>query len=279
MIINEILFDAWLDDGEYVELFNRSEKVIDLRHLLFSRIIPNDYDTAFYTVQPNTGQIFPEQYLVLCKNKKSVLEVYYSENPELIYASNDFPTLTNTAGHLLLSKASNKSFIIDAFSYHEDMHHPLLNNTKGVSLERLSPEEQTNDLKNWQSAAANINYGTPTYQNSQFQVASQPEDNFQISPEIFSPDLDGFDDILQINYQFSESGNKLNLIIYNAQGKEINHLIKNELLGISGQLFWDGTTEEGNKAPIGIYILYFEYFNLNGKVEKIKKTCVLGGKL
>ena len=279
IVINEILFNAWLNDGEYIELFNRSDKVIDLRQLLLSRIVPDAYDTSYYSVQPNSGQIFPNEYLLLCKNKASVLDVYYSENPDLIYAFDDFPLLTNTEGRVLLSKASNKSSVIDFFHYQEDMHHPLLNNTTGISLERLSPKGETSDTKNWQSAAASVNYGTPAYQNSQFQEEGEHEEIIQIYPEIFSPDLDGFDDILQINYQFSESGNTIKLIIYNARGQEIRHLVKNELAGLSGQIFWDGTTEEGDKAPLGIYIIYFEYFDLNGKVERTKKTCVLGGKL
>jgi len=279
IIFNEVLFYSWIDDGDYVELFNRSDKVIDSRQLLFSRITTNKYDTIFYSVQPDAGQFFPGEYLLLCKNKSSVLDVYYAQNPENIYASEGFSILTNTEGQLLLSKASNKSFLIDYFSYSEDMHFPLINNVSGVALERLSPEVATNDPNNWQSAAASVNYGTPTYQNSQFQLATQVEDVFQISPEIFSPDLDGFDDILQINYVFSQGGYTLNLLIFNAQGQRIKHLIKNELMGISGQIFWDGTTEEGDKAALGIYILYIEYFDLNGKVEKLKKTCVLGGKL
>lgn len=279
IIINEILFDAWLDDGEYVELFNRSNKVIDLRQLLFSRISIDQYDTTYYSVQPIAGQIFPEEYLLLCKNKASVLDVYYSENPEEIYAYDDFPLLPNSEGQVVLSKSSNKFFIIDAFSYSEKMHHPLLNNTRGISLERLSHNGETNDIKNWQSAAASVNYGTPGYQNSQYQEERSPDETIQISPEIFSPDLDGFDDLLQINYQFAESGNTINLHIYNEKGQDIRYLVKNEIAGLNGQIFWDGTTEEGEKAPLGIYILYFEYFNLNGDVKKIKKTCVLGGKL
>lgn len=279
IIINEVLFNSWKDDGDYVELYNRSDKVIDSRQLLFSRITTNNYDTSFYSVQPDAGQFFPGEYLVLCKNKTSVLDIYFAQNPEKIYASEDFPSLTNTEGKIILSKASNKSFLIDYFSYSEDMHFPLINNVSGVALERLSPDGATSDPKNWQSAAASVNYGTPTYQNSQFQLATISEDIFQISPEIFSPDLDGFDDILQINYSFSQGGYTLNLLIFNARGQQIRHLVKNELMGISGQIFWDGTTEEGDKAPLGIYILYVEYFDLNGKVEKMKKTCVLGGKL
>ncbi|MBN1652020.1 MAG: lamin tail domain-containing protein, partial [Bacteroidales bacterium] len=279
IVINEILFDAWQDDGDYVEFFNRSEKVIDSRKLIFSRIGLNLYDTSFYSLQANTGQIFPKEYIVFCKNKSAVLDVYFSENPSLIYEFNDFPSLPNSAGSVLLSKASNRNEAIDALNYSASMHHSLMNNTKGKALERISSEKETNDANNWITAASNVNFGTPAYKNSQFQDPSENEEIIQISPEIFTPDADGIDDLLNINYSFSESGYTLNLIIFNAQKQQINHLIKNEIMSPSGQIFWNGCTEEGDKAPIGIYILYFEYFDLAGHVEKIKKTCVLGGKL
>lgn len=279
IVINEILFDSWLDNGGFIELFNRSSKVIESKQLLLSRIVVNALDTTYYTAQLNAGQIFPEEYLVICKNKESVLLEYAVENPDNLVANAAFPLLTNTEGTILLSKAANRSKVIDIFSYKETMHHPLLSNRKGVSLERLSPNEETNRASNWSSAAADVNYGTPTYQNSQLQAAGETDDLFQISPELFSPDMDGIDDILQVNYNFSQSGYTLNLLIFNAQGRQINHLVKNELMGTSGQIFWNGATENGDKAPIGIYILYFEYFDLSGKVEKLKKICVLGGKL
>lgn len=279
LVINEILFDAWQNDGDYVELFNRSNKVIDSRKLLFSRFVTELYDTTFYSFQPNMGLVFPNEYFVFCKNKSAVLDVYYSENPAKIYEFDDFPLLPNSSGSVLLSKASHKNYIIDALKYAESMHHSLINNTQGKSLERLSPDKETNDANNWVSAAASVNFGTPAYKNSQFQDVTENEEIIQISPEIFTPDSDGIDDLLKIDYAFSESGFTLNLIIYNSQKQEINHLIKNEIMSPQGQIFWDGCTENGDKAPIGIYILYFEYFDLSGRVEKIKKTCVLGGKL
>lgn len=279
VVINEVLFNSWTSDGVYVELYNRSDKVFDMRQLLFSRYVPNAFDTTYYSVQPTTGQLFPEEYLVLCKNKTEVLNTYYSSNPDQIISFDNFPSLTNTDGKLLVSKSAKRNYVIDGFSYNEKMHHPLLNNVRGVALERLSPNVESNNPNNWQSAAAGVNYGTPAYQNSQYQETSESAEVVSIKPEIFSPDLDGIDDILQIQYQFAESGYTLNLTIYNAHGQKINHLVKNELMGISGQIFWDGTTEKGEKAAIGIYILYIEYFNLNGKVEKLKKTCVLGGRL
>ncbi|MBT5699307.1 MAG: hypothetical protein HOJ12_04870, partial [Flavobacteriales bacterium] len=46
---------------------------------------------------------------------------------------------------------------IDVLQYNSDMHHPLLSEVDGVSLERISP-----DLKEWQSSSSVSGYGTPT---------------------------------------------------------------------------------------------------------------------
>ena len=56
-------------------------------------------------------------------------------------------------------------------------------------------------------------------------------------------------------------------------------MAKNEPAGIGNQFTWDGTTDKHEKAPIGIYIVHVEAFNLTGKVSQFKKTAVLGGKL
>jgi hypothetical protein len=51
------------------------------------------------------------------------------------------------------------------------------------------------------------------------------------------------------------------------------------MLGIEGELSWDGLLQDNSKARIGIYLVYFEVFNLLGEVKKFKKTCVLAGRL
>jgi hypothetical protein len=55
--------------------------------------------------------------------------------------------------------------------------------------------------------------------------------------------------------------------------------MQNELLATSGTVSWNGINENNDRATIGIYIIYFEVFDLNGKVLKFKKTCVLASKL
>ena len=100
-----------------------------------------------------------------------------------------------------------------------------------------------------------------------------------MTPEVFTPDNDGDKDYTFINYKFSETGYTINIRIYDANGREIRNLVRNELLGSEGKFQWDGVDNENQKARIGIYIVYMEVFNLSGKVKKFKKQVVLGAKL
>jgi hypothetical protein len=56
-------------------------------------------------------------------------------------------------------------------------------------------------------------------------------------------------------------------------------LVNNELLGTEGTISWDGFTDDNQKANIGIYIIFIEVFDVDGKVKNYKETAVLGGNL
>jgi len=55
--------------------------------------------------------------------------------------------------------------------------------------------------------------------------------------------------------------------------------VNNEVIGTSGSFVWDGITDRGELARMGIYIVYFEVFDLDGNISGFKKTCVVGHKL
>ena len=52
-----------------------------------------------------------------------------------------------------------------------------------------------------------------------------------------------------------------NLYIYD-HGRIVKQLLKNELLGAEGTVSWDGVINNGEKGRAGIYIVYFEVFDL-----------------
>jgi hypothetical protein len=184
------------------------------------------------------------------------------------------PTYSNEEGTVLLKSKSGE--IIDAFTYSDGMHFPLLSYTDGVSLERISFSTATSETTNWHSAAETIGFGTPGYQNSMFQQYVTSEGEITIVPEIFSPDNDGKDDVTALGFRFDQAGFTLNALVFDAYGNQIRHLVKSTLVEAEGSFFWDGESENGNKVPVGIYVIAVEAFNLEGNVENYKKTVVVG---
>jgi flagellar hook assembly protein FlgD len=100
-----------------------------------------------------------------------------------------------------------------------------------------------------------------------------------IDPEIFSPDNDGYNDLVSIKYKFNQPGFMMSVDIYNSNGFPVRKLINNEYLGTEGSVNWDGIKDDNTKAAVGIYIIYIQVFDLDGNVKQFKETVVLAGKL
>lgn len=203
-------------------------------------------------------------------------EQYYAQNPNA-FLQVKLPTLLEDGDDIVL--LSSASQIIDEVHYSDTWQFPLLNSDIGVSLERLSPAQPSQDSTNWHSASETVGFATPGYKNSQSDVSTGNGNAISVDPEIFSPDNDGHNDVLNIHYSFADPGNVANVNIYDARGRLIRNLVNNELLGNSGYFVWDGLNNEREKARIGTYVIYAEVYQLNGDVKNFKTTCVLAGKL
>lgn len=95
-----------------------------------------------------------------------------------------------------------------------------------------------------------------------------------LSPAIFSPDNDGIDDRLQIDYRLPEAGGKLTISIFDTRGIRIHDLFRNEAWSHErGTIYWDGASAKG-LVPIGMYIVYLEY-RYHDKITSAKKTTIL----
>jgi hypothetical protein len=189
------------------------------------------------------------------------------------------PSYPNTEGCAAFLDSTDAT--IDEFYYTEKMHISLLNSNKGVSLERINPLRPANENANWFSASQVAGFATPTYQNSQYS-SSGSADNQQvisISPEVFSPDGDGVDDVLFVDYVMPDFDYVANVYIYDVAGRLVRELYKNVLLGKDGRLMWDGVNQQGTLARIGIYVIVMEAHSQSGKTQVYKKTAVLGAKL
>ncbi len=278
IIINEVLFNPASGGVDFVEVFNRSAKVLNLGDLVIGNL-REGMDTVVREIVTNK-LIFPGEYAVFTSNPGIVKANYTVENMDALL-TNDLPALNNDAGNVTLFRGGAVDVVVvDAFDYQEDFHHPLLDDPDGVSLERLSPDAPTQDRNNWHSAAGAVGFATPTYQNSQsIPDPNSATDFFDILEKKLSPDGDGFQDFLLINYKTDGPGYTAQVKIYDIEGRPVKTLINNELLPTEGFLRWDGFTDRGDKARVGIYIVYAQVFRSDGTVKEFKETCVVASQL
>lgn len=185
------------------------------------------------------------------------------------------PAYNNDRGVVAIWKADD---LIDELSYTEKMHHALLKEVKGVSLERVSFTRGADELGNLQSAASSVGFATPTYQNSQMEDMSA-KNSVTVTSKTFSPDNDGFEDLLEINYRFKENGNLATINVYTDKGVLVRRLARNITLPTHGVINWDGLDDGGQLCKVGLYVLKVEVFNANGNTDHFKQTCVLATKL
>lgn len=269
IIINEILFDPKNDGVDYVEIYNNSDKSFDLKNYRISNYLI-DWNTPenWKIITEESKFIFPDEYWVITTDSSKVKDQYFSENPYNYIEVSSLPTFSNDQGTVAIIHQSLLN-TIDVLKYNEDMHHPLLSEVDGVSLERIS-----SDLEEWQSSSSLSGYGTPTYQNSQY-YQSYSFGEVSLVPEIFSPNNDGFEDVLTINWNFDRSDLMGSISVFNSEGVLLKVIVNNELLGSSGTKIWNGTDDNSSLLPQGIYIIFLEVLSDDGYINQYKKVVVL----
>ena len=272
LIINEVLTNPLNnEDADFIEIYNRSSKIIDLKKIkLGSGGMDFPEKTAIAVSQGY--QLFPQQMVALCKNRRLTEEQYHPLYPQNLLSCDSLPAFPNAEGMVHLTDLALQA--IDRFQYNEDMHYSMLISTDGVSLERVHYEGDTQDDNNWKSAAAHVGFGTPGYPNSQAAEMLSSEDVLRIEPAIFSPDNDGFEDFAEIYCQFQDAENRVTIAIYHRNGLLIKKLAHNEVCGGKARYLWDGTDENGHLTPPDLYIVRMQYWNLSGK--KRSKQAVVG---
>ena len=276
IIINEILFNPKEDGVDYIEIYNNSNSFFDLSKLRIANFfefggILHPEEVEIITAE--THLFSPHTYLVLTSDSGKVKQEYYCENPYQFIEVASMPTLPNEEGKICIVHQSLNQ-IIDAFAYHEEMHFSLLETEDGVSLERLAINTETQKTSNWHSAASTVGFGTPTYKNSQ-ELVIQSIGEMNIDPKSFSPNNNGYKDVCSINWSFSKTNLMATIKVFDNEGRLVKNLINNQMIGNSGSINWNGTSEDGLQLNTGMYIVWMEVFSEDGISEKFKQVVVL----
>lgn len=270
ILLNEILFNPKPLGVDFVEVYNHSSKYINLKNWRISRGGDDSTRNGEY-ITTEDYLLAPGRYLVFTEDVVT-LKGQYTSGLEQNFFQTDLPSLSDDEGTVAISDEAGN--LLDQFTYSSDQHSPFIKDDEGVSLERVSVVSPTDDIQNWKSGSSSTGYATPGYVNANSMPSINTGEAVTVTPEIFEP-LYGQPDFAQIHYKFDQGGYIANVNIYDSQGRPIKQLANNDLLGTSGFYRWDGDRDDGSKARVGYYLVWFQVFDKTGIVKTFRKRVVV----
>jgi hypothetical protein len=274
VIVNEVLFNPKSGGSDMVELYNRSKFVIDLEDCYLAHLNELGAVDDITRIAETSFPLLPQEYIALTTDKTVLIRHYPSCNPNRVQEIAQMPSYGDDEGNVILLNRQGKE--LDRLNYVDDWHFPLLDEVEGISLERIDVDGQTQNAKNWHSASGNSGFATPGQKNSQSVPYEVGQQSLSLRPKWISPNNDGVDDLLILEYNFDVPGNVLQAFVYDARGVMVKRWLRSELCGRRGMFYWDGILDAGKRVGYGAYVLYVEYFNGNGEVRKLKQTFFVG---
>ena len=274
VVINEILFNPRTNGVDFVEIYNRTSKYVSLQNWSLGNLRDGQTDVV-NSITTEKLALPPNGFLALSVDGDILVEQYPTSKSRNFFNLFAMPSFLNEDGGVVLKNGRGR--IQDQFRYSSKMHHPLIQDPKGVSLEKVNGNDPSWKMDNWHSAAGSVGYATPGYANSQ-DVRPSINEGFFVEPDAFSPDLDGVDDVVEIKYGQNVSGRIGTISVFDINGRLVKTLISNKLIGTSGTIVWDGTDIHNVVVKTGYYLILIDTFDLNGNKSQFKKRVVVATK-
>jgi len=270
LVVNEIMYNPKSGKAEYIEFYNLSGDTLDLGGWTIL-----DHNQNKYLLSKTFYKLPPFEYFILASDS-TVFEL--NRNIQYITLTKTSNLgLTNEGELILVKDAFGNS--IDSVLYSPKWHNKNLLETKGISLEKINYSLPSNDSYNW-SSSVDPSGGTPGKQNSIFTTTLSSSAKVDISPNPFSPDMDGYEDFAVISYNLTKPLSQIRIRIFDSQGRLVRKLADNIPSASNGTIIFDGFDDSGKPLKIGIYILLLEAINENSNVvETVKKAFVIARKL
>ncbi|MCP9763026.1 lamin tail domain-containing protein [Lacihabitans soyangensis] len=267
ILISEILFNPKPGGEDFVELYNASEKTLNLKNWKLSRLnLLGQMDEPTPTVNYDL-LLKPKNYLAFTTNREFLMAEYPKSGN--IVEVTKMPAFNNESGTVIV--LNDKEEVFDKVIYNEKDHHGLVTNPEGISLERTN---LGNDKSNWASASFDYGFATPGSENSQT-ISDDLQNTFYVEPIVFNPYQSNDLATTKLKYQLNASGCAASIDVVNRNGYSVKTIANNVILGTSGEIEWDGKDNMGQLLPVGYYV-----FRINIYSEKLSKSylakCVVG---
>jgi hypothetical protein len=278
LIINEIMYEPASGQAEYVELFNRSPGTIDVHNWRIEDEVDTSATSKTRVISHSSFVTGRNEFLVIASDSSIFTSFpYLADSAYRVIVKSSLPDLNNDGDDIMLTDLTRTS--IDSLHYYATWHNPDVPDVRGKSLERINPNLPANDKRNW-STSASPHGGTPGRQNSLYTITVPTGASLSFSPNPFSPDGDGFEDVTILSYELPSTTGIIRVRIFDAAGRLVRTLADSEPGGSHGELIWDGYRDNKEKARIGIYVVLLEALDANrSEVRTLKGAVVVAARM
>ena len=217
----------------------------------------------------------PGGYLVITKDS-SLSTQFAGLAGANIYICNRDLSLGNEGDDVVLYDQTGAA--IDSVHYLPVWHIASVASS-GKSLERINPNIEENNEHTWSTCVLREG-GTPGKRNSIFTTVHPSSAHMQLSPNPFSPDGDGHEDMLGIGYALPVGTALIRVRCFDVAGRLVRTIADRELAPSQGAIFWNGLDDYQQRVRVGMYIILFEALDGRGNVVcTIKDVAVVAGRL
>jgi len=274
ILFNELLFNPYPDEPDFIEFYNSSEKVINASSLLLVSVNDESHDTSsVFPVSSENRCVMPRNYIVITSGKEALTGRFPDSEPGNIFEVSSLPSMPDDEGHLVLFNRSLEK--IDEVFYDEEMHYSLLGGHEGISIEKVTTNGNSADRSQWHSASESAGWGTPGTPNSVLSENPESGDKVVLSSTKITPDNDGNEDVLVIHFMLEGLGSVISVDVFDETGRFVKSVADNLLAGPESAVVWNGTAADEKLVNTGIYILLITLFDDKGKTEKWKIVCTV----
>lgn len=262
LLINEILYQPhndryseMPDQPQFIEVFNPMPHAVSIEGIHItdepdkngsvSRMMPVSSDRRWI---PSGG------YLAMYSDTSTTwtdtrMTRAFPETRETATMRFHRSTLSLTQSGKLIRIVDTNGSVIDSVRYDPTWHHPERVDPSGYSLEKIDPFIESHIPTNWTTSASDAG-ATPAAPNSVIRIPAQPTASARIVAE-----PNPFSGLQSIHLSADEPDYLVRLRIYDRYGRLIRTLSENDPLGNGRYWWWNGLRDDGQKPPIGIYLL------------------------
>jgi hypothetical protein len=268
LLINEIMYVPLSTSCQWIELYNNTTYPIETSSLRFS----THWSASTFSALLDTIEIPTADFSVIAGDS-TFLSAYPSVQPKgrIIYLGRKSAILSSQS---TIALSNSDSSIIDTVAASSIWLERSSNG--GISLERISTSGASLDSTNWQPSVA-LSGATPLAKNSVSEHPAMASDiQLVASPNPFSPDGDGRDDVANISFTLGTQAEATTLLrVADLNGRTVRTLLNGQAFFRQGQASFDGRRDNGTRLPVGLYVLLLDATDQSGTTHSTRTGIVI----